>query len=139
MLYTDTAVGRGDVKMARGYMEDGIMDAFFDAGHIIFNTHADEESSGDTGEAVFGDDKVFRIARAGGARFLLEIVMEFSRDEEEPLPRAVEYRLYRIEQETLLAEGRVYLRNAGDKEELSDEELLQNMGRSLARGALSRL
>ena len=57
MLYTEEPVGKGDVKKSRGYMEDGIMGAFFDAGHIIFNSHADEDKS--DGEAavqeLFGD------------------------------------------------------------------------------------
>jgi hypothetical protein len=65
--------------------------------------------------------------------------MRFSEDEEELLPRSVEYRVYRLKEETLLGKGTVRLKNAGDAEELSDEELLQNMGRSLAEGALSRL
>jgi hypothetical protein len=38
-----------------------------------------------------------------------------------------------------LSQGAVYLRNAGDSEELSGEELLHNMGQTLAQKALSRL
>jgi hypothetical protein len=141
MLYTEEPVGKGDVKKSRGYMEDGIMGAFFDAGHIIFNSHADEDES--DGEAavqeLFGDRNSFRAAKAGGAEFLLEIVMEFNDDAEEPLPRSVKYRMYRLGDATLLSQGAVYLRNAGDSEELSGEELLHNMGQTLAQKALSRL
>ena len=147
MLYTEEPVGKGEYEIARGYMEDGIMGSFFDAGHIIFNTHAAAGSSaGDnSGEEASGEDepfedrKAFRIAKAGGAGYLLEIMMKFTEDEEELLPQSVEYRVYLLKEDALLGEGTVHLRNAGDSDELSNEELLKNMGRNLAQGALSRL
>ncbi len=142
MLYTEKPEGKGEYDIARGYMEDGIMGAFFDAGHIIFNTHAaagssTEDTSGKDGP--FEDRKAFRIAKAGGAGYLLEIMMKFTEDEDEPLPQSVEYRVYLLKEDSLLGKGSVHLRNAGDEDELSDEELLKNMGHNLAKDALSRL
>jgi hypothetical protein len=139
MLYTEESIGRGEIAKSRGYMEDGIMGAFFDAGHIIFNEHDEGRAEDVRAEELFGDPQAFRIARSGGAGFLLKVVMEFNSDEEEPLPQSADYRMYRLGGDELLGKGTVYLRDAGDREKLSSEELLQNMGRNLARSALSRM
>jgi len=138
MVYTEDSGGVGAVKESRGYLEDGIMESFFEAGHIVFN--AFPETAEDLEEPEGFSERVsVRLAKSGGANLLLEIGMSFSEDEEELLPVSARYRFYELGSGSLLAEGKVVLEEMGDREELGKEEILRRLGEAVAAGALAKL
>lgn len=58
-------------------LEDGVMNEFFDRGHIIFNAGIKPEQ--DFPETPFKADRLpVRIAKAGGAAYLLEVSINYS-------------------------------------------------------------
>jgi hypothetical protein len=137
MVYTEETGGKGDVKMSRGFLEDGVMSAFFEAGHIVFNAFP-EMAEGKEEPEDFAERFSVRVAKSGGANLLLEIGMKFNDDEEEPIPRSASYRFYELESGNLLAEGRVALSEVGDREKLDNEEMVKRLGEAVAVGALGK-
>ena len=141
MVYTEDVAGNGDAKLSRGYLEDGVMSVFFDAGHIVFNSFP-EAAEGTESPEGFSDRFPVRAAKSGGATLLLEIGMSFNEDKEEPFPVSVDYRFFRIISEELLVNGSVDLnevRTEEEKEELEKKELVRRLGERVAHDALSGL
>src|SRR6056297_693683 len=118
LLYSDHSVGKGDFDFSTFYVEDGIMDVFFEAGHIIFNGSFQNPEAKLPADAPFSERPSYRMAKAGGASHVLEISLHFSEDEAETLPRFAKYRFIEVSSERNLAEGDVYYHETGDSEEL---------------------
>ena len=135
MVYTEETGGKGDVKMSRGFLEDGVMNTFFEAGHIVFNAFP-EMAEGKEEPEDFAERFSVRVAKSGGANLLLEIGMKFNDDEEELIPKSASYRFYELENGDVVAEGRVALSEVGDREKLDDEEMVKRLGEAVAVGAL---
>lgn len=138
MVYTDEVNGKGAVEMSRGFLEDGIMEAFFESGHIIFNANANMKEKTKEPDG-FAERFSVRLAKSGGASLLLEIQMFFNQNKDDPLPKTVSYSFYEIVSEKLLAEGDVKLKDVEDKEELESKEIVRRLGESLAADALTGL
>lgn len=139
MLFSEVPTGEGNKQESVIYVEDGIMEVFFGAGHIIFNggfQEYDQEGENDEAEQTFDDVPAFRIAKSGGASYILQVRLQFTVDEEETLPEKAQYRFFELNSEKKLAGGVVLLSEAGDREELEDKELIRRMGKEVGSQAL---
>ena len=137
MLFSEKPAGVGNAHSSIGYVEDGIMDVFFSAGHIIFNGGYQQLDEKDAeSQSTFADAVSFRMAKTGGADYVLQVQLQFTADEQNTLPVKALYQFYRLESEEKLADGEVQMTEAGDKEELEDKELIRRMGVQLGTQAL---
>ena len=96
-------------------LEDGVMETLFDAGHIVFNAGVIESNE----KLKIPSERLsMRLAKSGGAYFLLEIDFSFNdrADEEAPLtPREANYRLYSVLDGGLLTQGELFPGDVNDK------------------------
>ena len=139
MLFSEVPTGKGNKQDSVIYVEDGIMEVFFGAGHIIFNggfQEYNQEAEDDAAEQTFGDVPSFRIAKSGGASYILQVRLQFTSDEEDTLPEKAKYSFFELSSEKKLADGGVLLSDAGDREELEDMEIIRRMGREVGSQAL---
>ena len=139
MLYSDRPSGIGDETSAIHYIEDGIMEIFFDAGHIIFNGTYGMMEGDESGDSPFDDNPVYRIAKSGGASYVLSVRLSFTEDMEELLPVSAAYEFIELLTERHLSSGTVLLERSDGWKEKEPYELVQNMGRKLGREALEGL
>lgn len=106
MLYMDNAAGQSYVRDEnRAYVsavEEGIMGEFFDAGHIIFNSGISYQSPAET--PFKSERPSVRIAKAGGAGYLLEVVLAGATDEPD-VPQRAEFTFSELESNRVLSEG----------------------------------
>ena len=120
-------------------LEDGVMETFFDAGHIVFNAGVVTENKKlDTPSERLS----FRMAKNGGALFLLEIDLSYDdpRDsEKKPTMSAVQYRFYNVETGDLLTEGSLGPEDIKNDPAASEDDICIAMGESIASGALAKL
>ncbi len=139
MLFSEVPTGSGNKQDSVIYVEDGIMEVFFGAGHIIFNggfQEYDDQDSEDAAQETFADTPPFRVAKSGGASYILQVQLKFTEDEEDLLPHKAQYSFFELDSEKKLADGVVLLSEAGDREELEDKELIRRMGRQVGSQAL---
>ena len=137
MLFSEEPTGIGNERDSVIYIEDGIMDVFFNAGHIIFNggyQQFDQENT--AARSTFGDTPSFRIAKSGGADYMLQVQLEFTQDDQDPLPVKALYSFYHLNSEEKLAGGEVLLTEAGQREEVEEEVLIRRMGRHVGTRAM---
>ncbi|MFO7731452.1 MAG: hypothetical protein R6V86_11895 [Spirochaetia bacterium] len=137
MLFSEEPTGVGNERDSVIYVEDGIMDVFFSAGHIIFNggyQQFDQESK--DAQSPFDDTPSFRLAKSGGADYMLQVQLEFTKDDEDSLPVKALYSFYHLNSEERLASGEVLLSEAGEREELDEEVLIRRMGRHVGTEAI---
>lgn len=139
MIYSDKSLGFGDEQNAIRYIEDGIMEVFFDAGHIIFNGTYQMIAGSEEEEDLFNDSPVYRIAKSGGASYVLNIQLRFTEDEEDLLPVSASYTFIDLSTEQNLASGLVPLEKGSDWKEKEPHELVQSLGRRLGIEALKGL
>ncbi|MGC9311905.1 MAG: hypothetical protein ACP5IA_04360 [Sediminispirochaetaceae bacterium] len=139
MIYSDKSLGFGDEQNAIRYIEDGIMEVFFDAGHIIFNGTYQMISRAEEEENLFNDSPVYRIAKSGGASYVLNIRLRFTEDEEDLLPVSASYTFIDLTTERNLASGLVPIEKGKDWKEKEPHELVQSLGRRLGIEALKGL
>ncbi|MFO7850636.1 MAG: hypothetical protein R6V67_11810 [Spirochaetia bacterium] len=137
MVYTEKAEGDGDVEMSRGYLEDGVMEGFFDAGHIVFNAYPEMDEANSEPED-FSEKFSVRAAKDGGATLLLEIAMKFDSSEENSLPDSASYRYYDLDSGDLLARGEADLPEEDDDKELKEEEKLNRLGSAVVESVLGK-
>lgn len=139
MLFSEVPTGEGNKQDSVIYVEDGIMEVFFGAGHIIFNGGFQEYDHGgenDEAEQTFADVPAFRIAKSGGASYILRVQLQFTVNEEETLPEKAHYSFFELNSEKKLAGGVVLLSESGNREELEDKELIRRMGKEVGSQAL---
>lgn len=75
-------------------VEDGVMEAFFDAGHIVFNLGDYERFDGSEIQRRY---TVRTAAEEGGASYVVQLALEFERVNESTLrPVRVDYELWRV-------------------------------------------
>ncbi len=120
-------------------LEDGVMETLFDAGHIVFNAGV-----------VVSNEKLdipserlsMRLAKSGGAYFLLEIDFSLNApvSEEEALtPREASYRLYSVLDGGLLTQGDLVPEDVNDRPDTPVNDICIVMGESIASGTLGKL
>lgn len=139
MIYSERSLGLGDEQSAIRYIEDGIMEVFFDAGHIIFNGTYEMIAEVEEEKNLFNDSPVNRIAKSGGAAYVLNIQLRFSEDENDLLPVSASYKFIDLETERNLASGLVSLEKGKDWKEKEPHELVQSLGRRLGIEVLKGL
>ena len=113
--------------------ESGMMDVFYDAGHIVFNSPCFQITgvSGSLPEEVNND---FNEARTGGADFFVLVILNHSNDKPENYKEVI-IRVFRVSTGALLHETSVNGRIWGSR----DDEFLaakQNAGRLIPRFSL---
>ena len=120
-------------------IEDGVMNEFFDNGHIIFNAGI---TSPKPLEPPFPSEPVqVRIAKAGGASHLLDLALQY-----EEIPgesnkfrvNTITYRFINVISGRLLADG-VMPANSVPTGKLTIEEIGFILGKMVAKIALSTL
>jgi hypothetical protein len=121
-------------------LEGGVMDEFFENGHIIFNAGKEDRSVGEF--TLDKDSFPLYMAKSGGASYLLNVSVRYWQTEEkEPEWRvaSAEYKFVKVETAEVLRDGTVealYQREKNE-EELSAEENSFNVGRAVAQDALA--
>ena len=113
-------------------VEDGVLEVFFDYGHIVFTFGLPEN----TEEPPFRSESiVVRVAKSGGASLLLEL--ELSDPAGDLLvPSRIGYRYSDIVKRTVISKGEVLINDVDDGEITDTRELCIAFGRAVARRAL---
>jgi len=112
-------------------IEDGLMDGLFDAGHIIYNDYAPPLTVMDYTDR---NRASYRIARSGGASWLLELEIGYENEGEEinSLPDRLGFRFTNIlnDQVVRLGEYEVadFISNTTD----SERDICKSIGTALA-------
>ena len=137
LLYTITEASADDIEQFGDFIESGVMNEFFDAGHIVFNAAV----SGFVPEVGLDHHKEpasIQLAKAGGASFLLEVQLVYSEVQGRTLPSYAVFQLIDVLSGDLIKEGSVSI----DKKWIDEgdfENGITAMGRSMASYALSFL
>ena len=121
------------IEYARA-IEDGIMDVFFDAGHIVFNFGIPPVMPSDP---PFDSERpAIRAAKAGGASHLIEI--ELDRPVVDRLiPMRIDYVYTDIIAKQILAEGSIRYQDIENNELHDQIELCKSFGQNVAWSALN--
>lgn len=112
-------------------LEDGFMEAFFDAGHIIFNDQAPplavSPESGRMRNALL-------LAKRGGARFMVELEIIYDRNEDVPVPLPLEvvFSVTDVVSNRFLLEDRLFPQDFHRPEFTEQREVCQLLGATLA-------
>jgi hypothetical protein len=137
LLYTMTESAVDDLEQFNDLIESGVMNEFFDAGHIVFNA-AVSSLVPDVGLDHYKEPASIQMAKAGGAAYLLEVILIYNEVEGRELPSYAEFQLIDVATGNLLKEGSVSI----DKKWIDEgdfENGITAMGRSMASYALSFL
>ncbi len=113
-------------------IEEGVMDALFDAGHIVFDIPA---VVGQTGRLLYVDAD---NALAGGARRLLHIVVSFGRETTQGIAPGSGWATYvTVPQADELSMSRVAVSEIAGFSDMTPTHLSQELGARIARAALA--
>jgi hypothetical protein len=137
----ETDIQDDDYRSASRYhlsaVEDGVMDAFFDAGHIVFNFGEYEQPAGESMQRRYNMRKA---ARGGGASMVVQLSLVFERIDEESLkPIGIDYELWEVESGEALAAGRRSAPFGFSDENSKPGSRSAELGRRVARELLSKL
>ena len=131
ILVVETGISEDVPSMPyAGLWEGGLMDAFFDAGHIVTNSPAfrlERKPAQDLG--VFVEDD-YNEAIAGGAEYFVLCFLEYQRRGNSVRPVGIELKLYKTDSNRL-----VYQQSfpAGSGRNNNDEyQIARNAGRTVA-------
>jgi len=142
MIYTADQWSGPEERVGEDYvvfsLEDGLLETFFDAGHIVFNDYAPPMERQD------GTDRnrpALRLARSGGADYLVEIAVSYLPEGEgkASLPESLDFRLSRVTDSRELASGNIG--PSGDAAASGDDprEICRDLGRILGNRLLRQI
>ena len=114
-------------------VEDGVMDVFFNAGHIIFNYGLSSEPPAKT--PFRADNVQARVAKSGGARFLIEVALS-NPASESIAPAVIEYAYTDLILKEEITAGLLRLEAIDDGSITDERELCAAIGRAVALAAL---
>ena len=137
LLYTITEAAADDLEQYGDFIESGVMNEFFDAGHIIFNA-AVSGYVPEVGLDHYKEPASIQMAKAGGASFLLEVKLVYSKVKGMNLPAYAGFQLIEVSSGDIIKEGSVSI----DKKWIDEgdfENGITAMGRSMASYAISFL
>lgn len=118
-------------------VEAGVMDAFFDAGIIVFNAGTYERVSDSDMQRQYW---VRNTARQGGATHTVEVDVELAvRPGEGPRFGGATFRLVRVEPASVLVGGRVLASEVDAAPNTAADQIGFRIGTEIARSALSRM
>lgn len=143
----DTSASEEEFKLClplSSALEDGVMNEFFDNGHIVFNAGIKMRS--DFPEPPFESERLpVRIAKAGGAAYLLEIKIQYILEEKEggnfevPRDLSADFIFSHVTSERVLQQGglgtSVFHRNGGEAPDPEKDSYI--LGQMIAKEALS--
>ena len=110
--------------MLLNVMEDGIMDSFFEQGHIVF--------AANSSKTVYNDDTVLsQAAKRGGADLLFKAVINYSA-KENVVRITGNYIFYNLYSESIVKEGEYNLPENFDMSGIKVEDLFFDVGKSFA-------
>ena len=111
-------------------LEDGMMEVLFDAGHIIYNDYAPPLTETDYGNR---NRISYRIARSGGAEWLVEMTVLYQESGEEihSLPLKVLFRLTNILSDQVLDTGEFWASDFDSDLGGSDRDICRMMGEAI--------
>jgi hypothetical protein len=135
----------GDTAKRLSYsLEGGVMDEFFERGHIVFNMGSEDNEAGD----FRIDDETFPLymAKSGGASFLLKVYLTYRKNSPDPevdkgrlIVSSVRYDYFDVEKTESIKSGvidaKMYFSGNGEKTG-SPEEHSFTVGQILAQEAL---
>lgn len=117
----------------------GIIDAFFESGHIIFDNALDP--GGKQLITTGGLGEIFGTALKGGAEYLIAVSVvstgETLADRSEQITARCGYRLYRVATGELLETGSLEFDNAGREKQLPRDALAFELGRETAASLIN--
>ena len=123
-------------------LEDGVMNEFFNNGHIIFNAGIKLEQ--DFPETPVKVERLpLRMAKAGGARYLLEVNINyaFERGEDEEIgvknTFSADYIFSQVSSSRILQRGGITTASVSGIEDPEPEKYSYALGQMIAREALS--
>ncbi len=137
LLYTITEASADDLEQFDDLIESGVMNEFFDAGHIIFNAGVSGYIP-EIGLDHYKESASLQMAKSGGAAFLLEVKLVYSEVQGITLPADAGFQFIEVATGDLIKEGSVSI----DKKWIDEgdfENGVTAMGRSMAGYALSFL
>ena len=137
LLYTITEASADDLEQFSDFIESGVMNEFFDAGHIVFNA-AVSGFVPDVGLDHYKEPVSMQMAKSGGAAFLLDVNLVYREVDGRSLPVEAGFRLIEVATGDLIKEGSVSI----DKKWIDEgdfENGITAMGRRMASYALSFL
>ena len=120
-------------------IEEGIMDDFFEAGHIIFNAGINENNPGNL--PITADRLPVRLAKKSGASLLIEIDLKYPEGQRstETLPIVVEYRFLNILSDENILTGTFSPENDSVDSDATPDRLCFLTGRMIAKELLKIL
>lgn len=135
-LYTVSEGTEDTLKSSVPYLEDGIFETLFDAGHIVFNDSSTRPVA-ERGLETYKEPEDILTAKAGGASFLMEIYLHYRVEDDKEIPTYADYRLFNVVSGKLLADGTTRVVSSGEDE--SEEEKLEATGIKMVKNILSFL
>ena len=115
-------------------VEDGVMELFFNEGHIMFNMGLSAE---DPPEPPFKAERpAIRIAKTGGAGFLLEVALSSS-DMAATLPSSALFQFTDIMSNLVISQGEVVVASIDLQRSTGERDICIFLGREIAMRVLS--
>ena len=137
LLYTVVDTDVVDEQQFGDLIESSVMNEFFDAGHIIFNSDI-IGAAPERGMDYFKESDSLQMAKAGGAAFILEVKLTYNEVKGKSLPDYAEFRFINVTSGNLINKGSVSIdKKLIDKDDL--EKGLAVMGAEMADSALKYL
>jgi hypothetical protein len=132
-LVVETGIAEDTAVESSSAWESGLMDVFFDAGHIVSNAPILRLSK--EPEKLFPDEVQgsFNEALEGGADFFVLALLEFQGPPDNPKPRRISLRLFRTRPYQFIYEEQLN----GSPQTVPGEEF--TAARNAARAIISRL
>ncbi len=134
-IYTVSEGSDATLKSSVPYLEDGVMDELFNAGHIVFNASSTKPVK-QRGLDTYKEPEDLLTAKAGGASFLLEIAMHYTLENGKEIPQNADYRLFKVSSGKILNIGKVRIEKDTGGEKKSGEKKLEDMGRTMVHKVL---
>ena len=116
------------VLKAQAAVEDGIMSVLFDDGHIVFNAGVvkDEEDLD-----IVSDRVSVRVAKNGGASWLVEVDLYYTQSGDEKQFTKAEYSLYDLNKDEQLISEQVSVQDVRTRDDQKLDELCQLLGEGI--------
>ncbi len=113
-------------------IEEGIMDRFFEAGHIIFNAGINDDHPAEL--PIDADRLSLRLAKNSGASFLIELDLIYPEGtrEKNTIPEIITYRFYTVVSEENLVSGSIITGSVRESIETISTDFCFKMGKIIA-------
>ena len=110
-------------------LEDGAMELFFDNGHIVFNAGVSVDPK--EGLRVDSRERVFQLAKMGGASYLLDVQIG-AETGERSLPKVVLYTFYQVIDKQIISRGSIPLADVLKAERAGSQDVCRDLGREVS-------